>query len=162
MPVHWSSSASEVAIVRGDQLVADAAGRTVITATVEGVVGSVDVRVLALPSREEVGAMLQERFVDLLRRRDTGAVERILGQGGRAALQREIVQRMQEPNFGARMTRMGDVTPSGPGVAMEFDLRLSWRDGAGAQVQPPAASFQAMLEPTAAGWRIAGVNRLRR
>ncbi len=160
--VEWSSSSSDVATIRGDQLVAGGAGTTTITATVAGVVGRVGVRVMALPSRQEVAALIQRRFVDLLGGRDAGAVERLLGRGGRAGGQREILQRMREPSFTARVTRLGDVTPSGQGVRMDFDLGLSWRDERGARVPTTTASFRAMLVPSQTGWRLAGVSRLRR
>ncbi|MCH7565780.1 MAG: hypothetical protein IH968_18360, partial [Gemmatimonadetes bacterium] len=117
---------------------------------------------VAPPSREEVAALLQWGFVDLLGRRDTGAVERLFGRGGRGGRQRDIVQRMREPSFSARMTRMGDLTPSGPGVTMDFDLGLSWRDQRGARVPTTTASFRAMLAPSPTGWRLERVNRLRR
>lgn len=162
VPVEWSSSASDVATIRGGQLVAGGAGTTMITATVAGVVGRVGVRVMAPPSRQEVAALLQKSFVDLLGRRDTGAIERLLGRGGGAARQREILQRMREPSFSAQITRMGDVTPSGAGVTMNFDLGLSWRDQRGARVPTTTTSFRAMLAPSPTGWRLAGVNRLRR
>ncbi len=161
-PVEWHSSASDVATIRGDQLVAAGPGTTMITATVAGVVGRVGVRVMALPSRQEVAALLQERFVDLLGRRDTRAVERLFGRGRPTPRQREIIQRMREPSFAAQITRLDDVTPSGPGVTMDFELGLSWRDERGARVPSTAASFQARLVPTATGWRLAGVERLRR
>ncbi len=158
--VEWNSSDDDVAAVRGDQLVGGDAGNAMITATVDGVVGEVGIRIIALPSREEVAVLLQERFLDQLGRRDTGAIQRLLGRDQGTQLQREIVQRMQEPSFSAQMTRLGDVTPSGPGVTMDFDVGMRWREASGARVPPRSVSFRAMLGPTPNGWRLAGVRRL--
>jgi uncharacterized protein YjdB len=164
-PLRWRSSDAAVVTVRDGDVRAVGPGQATITASVSGIEGSIEVTVerpaLEAPTREETLAMLQ-RFVMALRNGDTVAITRLFGRaGGRAGARAdadEVLARMRETNFTARITRMGDPQLTPNGAAVDFDTELVWRNAQGAREVRTIALF-AVMQPSPDGWRLAGVRR---
>jgi hypothetical protein len=66
---------------------------------------------------------------------------------------------MQELNFQAQLTRLGEPTMTDSGATVEFDVGLSWRSARGAQSERNMP-FRAQIVPDGDGWRLAGVARI--
>jgi serine/threonine protein kinase len=159
--VAWRSSDTRVATVRGGILSAVGQGDATIVATVSGVDGAIMVTVEGPPpmppAREEAMRQVQ-RFIALLNRADAGAVERLLGGAAGRRQGAELLARMREANFAARLTRLGQPTLTERGAQIDFDVEMSWR-GARGELTRRAVSLVAQLRSAPAGWRLAGVRR---
>jgi len=101
-----------------------------------------------------------QRFVGLLRARDTQAVGRLLGATERPAGAERLEERMREANFTARLTGMGqlDTTTGADVVTLPFQVEVSWRSAVGAREQR-TLQFLAAIRPSPDGWALAGVTR---
>jgi hypothetical protein len=100
--------------------------------------------------------------VTLLRTGDTEAVSRLFGRaGGRVGARgdtEDVVARMREANFTARVSRMGQPQLTPNGAAVDFDTELVWRNTQGAREQR-TLPLLAVMQPTPNGWRLAGIRR---
>jgi len=115
----------------------------------------VEAPALELPTREEAAAQVQ-RFVNLLRSGDAEGVGRLLGRTGGQAGRDEVLARMREADFTARLGQVGQPVLTPNGAAVGFEIELMWRNPRGARNQRKVP-FLAALRPTPDGWRLAGV-----